>query len=87
MHGNLLSPAENAVIAELAKGPADERTQAGNTNAMADENPEKLLEAAQDAQTAFWVALGLLEAALGVEIDGTADLSSATIETLQEDGE
>jgi len=48
---------------------------------------EALLQAAAEAQSAFWDALGLLENELGVDIDGTQDLASVTLTELLESGE
>jgi len=45
-------------------------------------NAEQQLETTRDLQREFWEALSNLEEILGVEIDGTADLSLATIATL-----
>lgn len=43
------------------------------------------LQAARDAQTAYWKALLALEKAIGVEVDGTQDLQDTTIEHLMEE--
>ena len=45
-------------------------------------NEEQQLETTRDLQREFWEALSNLEEILGVEIDGTADLSLATIASL-----
>ena len=51
-----------------------------------DYNYEELLMLARDAQTVFWIALGNLESALGVDVDANRDLEDATVESLLEEG-
>lgn len=46
---------------------------------------ERLLAAAQAAQTAFWEAVRELEAELDIEIDSSIDLNNQTIDSLLED--
>ena len=54
-----------------------------NMDATQTENPEALLTAAQEAQTAFWDALHELEEATGLEIDSTQDLQGWTLAALR----
>lgn len=45
---------------------------------------EELLEKVQETQSNFWEALGDLENALGIEIDGTQDFEQMTLEDIKE---
>ena len=43
---------------------------------------EALYSLALSAQTAFWGCMNELEAALGIDLDGTADLADTTVDEL-----
>ena len=59
----------------------EERTRIGNTPTTAE---DELLEAAAEAQTAYWNALRELEEATGLDIDSTQDLAGKTVADLTE---
>jgi hypothetical protein len=78
--------AARSLIAEMEQPAAPQEGQQTAEVAADTDSPEALLEAAQEAQTAYWEALHDLEAALGdIEIDGTRDLQGLTLDDLAED--
>ncbi len=48
---------------------------------------QRLFDIAKELQSDYWTALSDLEEALGVDIEGSADLATETIDSLIESGE
>jgi hypothetical protein len=66
---------------QTAEAEGEERTRIGNTPTTTE---DELLEAAAEAQTAYWNALHDLEEATGLDIDSTQDLAWKTVADLTE---
>ena len=66
---------------QTAEAEGEERTRIGNTPTTTE---DELLEAAAEAQTAYWNALHDLEEATGLDIDSTQDLAGKTVADLTE---
>jgi hypothetical protein len=58
------------------------RTDTDDNDEMDRAAAEAALKKAQQAQTAYWLALQDLEEAVGYPVDGTQDLCDATVESL-----